>query len=274
MDNKVKHTIPTGKARCLFVYMATEASPSNMDAYINKIISAMAPELLIPGYLEEVRADTVKSWDGVDVFAYSRAKYLVSKVGILKHLGINDTNDFGDILTQKGTDTQLNKRFYLLYFYEKEKVAPDAENKVGLLARIFMKKTDNKKVTHSEHSHTSSEKNPEMSPAALRKLYGEKAIFRNMDELVEEQARKMRTEIVDDRASELALEADEFRRNGNYEKAIQLYNKAIGFEPDYFAARVNLGLAYYDIERFDEAIEQYTQALLRKPTHIDDPLFM
>jgi len=91
---------------------------------------------------------------------------------------------------------------------------------------------------------------------------------KTIDEVAEEQGRKLGIQIVDDNALALSRKADEFRRTGNYEKAIELYNEAIQIESNFYEAHNNLGLTYFEIGNIDNAIAEYSQALLVKPNYI------
>ena len=52
---------------------------------------------------------------------------------------------------------------------------------------------------------------------------------------------------------------------GMFDKAIDVYTKAISIKPDYAVARNNLGLVYVRQERFKEAIKEYKMALNINP---------
>jgi len=52
-----------------------------------------------------------------------------------------------------------------------------------------------------------------------------------------------------------------YNDEGNYDKAIECYQKAITIDPDYADAYYNLGLAYKDKGNYDKAIECWQKAI-------------
>ncbi len=59
-----------------------------------------------------------------------------------------------------------------------------------------------------------------------------------------------------------------YYRSGEYEKAIELYNKAIGLDPKYAKAYNDRGIAYGEGKRqFDKAIADYNKAIEINPKY-------
>ncbi len=58
-----------------------------------------------------------------------------------------------------------------------------------------------------------------------------------------------------------------FHRSGNYEKAIQCYDRALERDPKHATAWNNKGLALYNLGRYDEAIQCYDRALVIDPEY-------
>jgi len=59
-----------------------------------------------------------------------------------------------------------------------------------------------------------------------------------------------------------------YHNKGEYRKAIDFYNKAIGYAAEYAPAYVNMGLAYEMLQEWDNAIEAYKKAAQIAP---EDP---
>ena len=57
----------------------------------------------------------------------------------------------------------------------------------------------------------------------------------------------------------------EFVGNGEYEKGIECYTKAIEIDPDYAYYYYIRGWVYKLLERYDEAISDYTKAIELEP---------
>ena len=49
------------------------------------------------------------------------------------------------------------------------------------------------------------------------------------------------------------------------EDAILIYEKAIGIQSNFLAARMNLGILYYNAGRFDDAIKEFRTVLKHDP---------
>jgi tetratricopeptide (TPR) repeat protein len=64
---------------------------------------------------------------------------------------------------------------------------------------------------------------------------------------------------------QLFRDAVEAQRRGDYELAVQQYQKLIALRPDVVEVRANLGAALVHLGRFDEAITQYESALRGNP---------
>src|SRR5207253_2753955 len=60
-----------------------------------------------------------------------------------------------------------------------------------------------------------------------------------------------------------------YSQKGQFDHAIQDYNRAIGLNPDYANAFYNRGLAYDEKGQFDLAIQDYNQAVSLKSDHAD-----
>ena len=50
-----------------------------------------------------------------------------------------------------------------------------------------------------------------------------------------------------------------------YQEAIKAYQKAIEIQPDYQKTWNNLGLVYYKLEKYQESIKAYKKAIEIKP---------
>jgi tetratricopeptide (TPR) repeat protein len=60
-----------------------------------------------------------------------------------------------------------------------------------------------------------------------------------------------------------------FHQNKNYERAAELYEKALHFQPDYSIALVNLGKVLYALNRTDDAIQAMVSAARLDPMHLN-----
>jgi len=111
-----------------------------------------------------------------------------------------------------------------------------------------------------------------LKPQLQKSRYEEPSFLRGQtkttDDVAEEQGRKLGIQIMDDEALALSRNADKFRRGGNHEKAIEIYKETIRIQPDFYDAHTNLGIAYFETGRIDDAIAEYSQALLVKPDYI------
>ena len=58
-------------------------------------------------------------------------------------------------------------------------------------------------------------------------------------------------------------------RQGDYGSAIGEYRNALSIDPDFMAARVNLGTAYFKSGMLQEAMATYNEALEKKPEQLD-----
>ena len=65
-----------------------------------------------------------------------------------------------------------------------------------------------------------------------------------------------------DRLESLAIT---YAGRGMYKQAIALYQRAISIRPEEPQLRVNLGLAYFKTDRFDDASREFARALIRDP---------
>ncbi|HID19571.1 MAG TPA: tetratricopeptide repeat protein, partial [Methanophagales archaeon] len=58
-----------------------------------------------------------------------------------------------------------------------------------------------------------------------------------------------------------------FAMSGEYEKAIECFNKAIELDPNYARAYYNRGNAYYYLKQYERAIEDYNKTLELDPNY-------
>jgi tetratricopeptide (TPR) repeat protein len=65
-----------------------------------------------------------------------------------------------------------------------------------------------------------------------------------------------------------------YEKLDQFDKAIESYQKAVGFEPNYALAHYNLANAYKHKKRFDKAIESYEKATGVDPNYASAWLFM
>ncbi|GAW91820.1 tetratricopeptide repeat protein [Calderihabitans maritimus] len=56
-----------------------------------------------------------------------------------------------------------------------------------------------------------------------------------------------------------------YLRNGEYNKAVAEYQKAINLDSQHFPAYFNLGLAYMQVEKWDLALDAFDRAILIQP---------
>ena len=66
-------------------------------------------------------------------------------------------------------------------------------------------------------------------------------------------------------ASEFFEKANKSYKNGNYDKAIETYKKAIEIRPDYANAYFNMGLSYVKKGNYDKVIEAYKKCIEYEP---------
>ena len=66
-------------------------------------------------------------------------------------------------------------------------------------------------------------------------------------------------------APTLLKEGEKLAQQGNIEKAIAYYDKAIEFKPDFHEAWYNRGVALNKLERYTEAIASYDKVIEIKP---------
>jgi tetratricopeptide (TPR) repeat protein len=65
-------------------------------------------------------------------------------------------------------------------------------------------------------------------------------------------------------AHDFYLGGNRFCHHGKYDKAIPAFNKSVEFDPDYYYARVNLGVALARTRQFKKAIQEFTLCVNRK----------
>lgn len=63
----------------------------------------------------------------------------------------------------------------------------------------------------------------------------------------------------------LTLEGEELFKQGNYNGAVVHYKNALEKDPNYVAARFNLGLAYIETGKLDQAEREFQKVLLQNP---------
>ena len=68
-------------------------------------------------------------------------------------------------------------------------------------------------------------------------------------------------------ADELNKEAVQLYRNQDFTGAETLYRQAIGTDPAYFPAQLNLGILLFKEGRYDDAIKECTKAVSMRPDH-------
>ena len=61
---------------------------------------------------------------------------------------------------------------------------------------------------------------------------------------------------------------------GRYQDAIESCKQAIRIKPDYAEAHYNLGVAYANLGRYQDAIEAYKQAIRIKPDYAEAYLIL
>ncbi len=66
---------------------------------------------------------------------------------------------------------------------------------------------------------------------------------------------------------ELNRKAVELYRNQDFPGAQRLYRQAIGLDPTYFPAQLNLGILFFKEGQYDEAIKECTKAVSLRPDH-------
>jgi Flp pilus assembly protein TadD len=64
-------------------------------------------------------------------------------------------------------------------------------------------------------------------------------------------------------------QGNEFSQSGDFDKAVEEYQRALELEPENVDAMSNLGVAYYNLDQLAEAIEQYSKALELAPRDAD-----
>ncbi|MBI5178895.1 MAG: tetratricopeptide repeat protein [Nitrospinae bacterium] len=61
-------------------------------------------------------------------------------------------------------------------------------------------------------------------------------------------------------AEKLMRQAEDYKRTGNYEEAVQCYNKAIDVMPDDPSAYIESGRGYTKLKKYNRAIQRFTEA--------------
>ena len=62
--------------------------------------------------------------------------------------------------------------------------------------------------------------------------------------------------------------AEEHRRNGQHEEAIRVCRAGLARHPAYLSARITLGRALLELERYDEAISEFEYVLKTAPDNL------
>lgn len=62
---------------------------------------------------------------------------------------------------------------------------------------------------------------------------------------------------------------NDYADEGQWQAAIESYQKVLELDPDYLDAYANLGVAYYQLQQLDKALEAYQQALALNPDDAD-----
>lgn len=69
-----------------------------------------------------------------------------------------------------------------------------------------------------------------------------------------------------EKAEQEFLRGVSYERSGMYDEAIAAYARALGINPDYMDAYVNLGLAYYRLGKYSKAVDAYKNAIRINPS--------
>src|SRR3989338_2224971 len=81
----------------------------------------------------------------------------------------------------------------------------------------------------------------------------------------EKEKKQVEAKITDEdrllQANEWFEKGYEYGINGEYDREIEDYNKAIALDPNYAQAYSNRGVAYYNKRQYDRAIEDYNKAI-------------
>lgn len=91
------------------------------------------------------------------------------------------------------------------------------------------------------------EKTPPSRPKVITKRWQQSYSFRSAEE------------------ERLVSEGLDYYQQGEYQRAIEKYKEALKVNPYYFYGFYNLGLAYLNSNRLDEAKENFDKALVQKP---------
>jgi Tfp pilus assembly protein PilF len=72
-----------------------------------------------------------------------------------------------------------------------------------------------------------------------------------------------------DSATELGLQANQLFASGQFQEAIDLYQKALLIQPNFSAIEFNCALAYQAIQDHPHALDYYDQAIMHQPDYAD-----
>src|SRR5580765_6584582 len=62
--------------------------------------------------------------------------------------------------------------------------------------------------------------------------------------------------------------AEECRRNGEYQEAVDVCHTGLGIHPGYLSARVTLGLALIELNQLEEALNELSLVLKSAPENL------
>lgn len=99
----------------------------------------------------------------------------------------------------------------------------------------------------------------------------EDSAWKNPDRAVESCTKAINTKVLTsyELVHSLNSRAWAYSRNGDYDLAVQDYDRAIQLKPDYAEAFYGRGLVYYAKKEFDSAIQDYSQAIQLKPGYTE-----
>jgi len=75
-------------------------------------------------------------------------------------------------------------------------------------------------------------------------------------------------------AEEFLTQGVTFTNEGEYEKAVASFKRALELDPDFYDARLNLGIAYFKAQSFDLAVQTFQQILDRDPNDSSALIFL
>ena len=89
--------------------------------------------------------------------------------------------------------------------------------------------------------------------------------------LLRQSIKKFTEAIQSDPALEMAYmnRANAYRIFGQYEEALEDYNKVIGLNPDNAEAHFNKGMTHHELEEYQEALKEYDSAIGLNPDNAE-----